>query len=197
MPTLTELIKESLEGKLSDQIRASLETEDELKESLNDSELKTIHKKCKDIIEFCNKYETKKSLFGSMKHNITWFINELIYDVYFKFEDIIPYIPTCEFDLKCISNSDDYNASNMSRHLKDSVNRINTIHKAINGLFGECVKVLPKSNIDTFDIDYRDATRMRIDLKKSNPNIAAVFNKKGIDSSKLQIDDNYIYVPIS
>lgn len=28
MPTLTELIKGSLEGKLTDQIRASLETED-------------------------------------------------------------------------------------------------------------------------------------------------------------------------
>lgn len=28
MPTLTELIKESLEGKLTDQIRASLESED-------------------------------------------------------------------------------------------------------------------------------------------------------------------------
>lgn len=33
MPTLTELIKESLEGKLTDQIRASLETEDNAEKS--------------------------------------------------------------------------------------------------------------------------------------------------------------------
>lgn len=130
-----------------------------------------------------------------MKSNITSFIYELVYDVYFKFEDIIPSLPSC--DLKFDGDSDDYNASNISQQLKDSVNRINTIHKAINGLFGDCVKVLPKSNIDTFDIDYRDATRMCIELKKGNPNITAVLNKKGIDSNKVQIDGNYIYVPVS
>lgn len=37
MPTLTELIKESLEGKLSDQIRASLEA-DEASENSNEAD---------------------------------------------------------------------------------------------------------------------------------------------------------------
>lgn len=42
MPTLTELIKESLEGKLTDQIRASLTSEDEVENSddTNSSESK-------------------------------------------------------------------------------------------------------------------------------------------------------------
>lgn len=35
MPTLIELIKESLEGKLTDQIRATLETEDSADNSAN------------------------------------------------------------------------------------------------------------------------------------------------------------------
>lgn len=38
MPTLTELIKESLEGKLTDQIRASLEAEDSADNSDNKSD---------------------------------------------------------------------------------------------------------------------------------------------------------------
>lgn len=48
MPTLTDLIKESLEGKLSDQIRTSLETEDnEMNESKNSNLLDLLKKICK------------------------------------------------------------------------------------------------------------------------------------------------------
>lgn len=184
MGLLTEMLKESFQNS-------------SLNESLTDSELKSIHKKCKDIVEFCDKYKPLRAHWDSMKNEISSFINTLIYDTYLKFDDIIPSLPSCFLNDVDVPKS--INASNIHQNLKESADTINNIHKAINGRFGDCIKALPKSNIAAYGVDYSDKTLMRIELKKSNPNIIEFLTKKGIDCSQITTNEWYsiIFVPCS
>lgn len=184
MGLLTEMLKESFQNS-------------SLNESLTDSELKSIRKKCKDIIEFCDKYKPQRAYWDSLKNEITEFVNIFVYDAYLKFEDIIPSLPSCFLNDVDVPKS--INASNIHQKLKESTDNINTLHKSINGLFGDCIKALPKSNIAAYGFDYGDHSRMRIELKKKNPNIIEFLTKKGIDCSQITTNEWYsvIYVPIS
>lgn len=196
MSTLTELIKESLEGKLTDQIRTSVEAEDgDINEALNLSEKQKIKKKCLDIIAFYDKYEPRDSSFGSMLGQIGVIVKQLMLKTYYEFADVINALPNGHLFATENGPKGGHTSSDNDKFIRDSLAWIDAVHKAIKGLFGDCIRALPKDAVVEFDANYQESPNykhMTITIKDDYVSkFFDILKEKGINTDDIIPDKKF------